>query len=212
MDDTKQKGSVYSTERTKAAALDSEPEAATAERRAEAQEIAKSLAGIRAAKSPEQGQPTQMSPAPEFGKADGSSPIAEFVEFLKRTRKVWLIVAGGIFGLMAMVTLVGRVSEWARKTRETRQDRAIASVTPESLLARCGAAAEDTTRDMYPILMRKMLYKSGPNVMLVFLFSRTAEDKSDWVFLSMKDESGTKSYVTPEEKIAAMPCLDSRKK
>jgi hypothetical protein len=212
MDDTKQKASVYSSERAKTAALDTEPEAATAERRAEAKEIAESLAGRRAGESPEPRHPAQMSTAPEFAKTGESSPIAEFVEFLKRTRRVWLIVAGAIFGLMAVVTAVERVSEWARNSRERRHEQAVASVTPENLVARCGQPAEDVTKDMYPILMRTMLYKSGPNGMLVFSFSRTAEDKSDWVFLSMKDESGTKSYVTPEEKIAAMSCLDSRKK
>ncbi len=42
-------------------------------------------------------------------------------------------------------------------------------------------------------------------------FSRTAEEKSDWVFLSMQSETGTEIYETPEAKIAALPCLDSKK-
>jgi hypothetical protein len=45
----------------------------------------------------------------------------------------------------------------------------------------------------------------------VVAFSRTAEEKSDWVFLSMKDEVQTRSYDTPDAKAAALPCLNSKK-
>ena len=207
MDDTKQKESVYSNERTKTAALAREPEETQLEE-------APAPAPAAESSKPTQ-EKSQEHPAPAFSPISGAgeaSALVEFAEFVKRTRNVWLVVAGFIFGLMAMVTLVERVSEWARKTRVTRQDRAVASVTPESLLTRCGAPVDDATKDMYPILMRTMRYKSGTNEVLVFSFSRTAEDKSDWVFLSMKNESGTMSYETPEQKIAAMSCLDSRKK
>ena len=63
---------------------------------------------------------------------------------------------------------------------------------------------------MYPILMRTMTYQVSRSETYTFDFSRTAEEKSDWVFLSMKDATG-KTYESPEEKIAAMSCLDSRK-
>ena len=56
-----------------------------------------------------------------------------------------------------------------------------------------------------------MSYQPRENEKVVFQFSRTAEEKSDWVFLSMKDESGARSYDTPETKIVALPCLDSKK-
>ncbi len=148
---------------------------------------------------------------PEFAKAGRSSPVEEFVEFLKQTKRVWLIVVGGIFGLILLFTLGKRVYEWASNARERRQERAVASVTPERLLARCGQAAEDTTKEVFPILMRTMTYQVSRNETYVFSFSRTAEDKSDWVFLSMKDASGGKSYDTPEEKVGAMSCLNSRK-
>jgi hypothetical protein len=39
--------------------------------------------------------------------------MVEFAEFLKHTKRVWLIVAGAIFGMMAVVTAVTRVSERA---------------------------------------------------------------------------------------------------
>ena len=136
--------------------------------------------------------------------------MAEFTEFLKRTRRVWLVVAGAIFGLLAVVTLVKRASEWARNAREKRHEQAVATVTPDRLIARCGQPAQDVTKDVYPILMRTMSYQPKGNEKLVFAFSRTAEEKSDWVFLSMKDEIGARSYDTPEAKIAVLPCLDSK--
>jgi hypothetical protein len=56
------------------------------------------------------------------------------------------------------------------------------------------------------MIKRTMGYKSGARGTLTFEFSRTAEDKSDWVFLSMSDENGA-TYSTPETQIAAMSCL-----
>jgi hypothetical protein len=56
-----------------------------------------------------------------------------------------------------------------------------------------------------------MSYQAGTGETLVFAFSRTAEEKSDWVFLSMKDEAGAKSYETPDAQIGAFSCLNSRK-
>jgi len=79
------------------------------------------------------------------------------------------------------------------------------------LTARCGPPTEDVTKEMYPVVLRTMSYQRGENEKIVFEFSRTAEAKSDWFFVSMKDQSGTRSFETPEAKIAALPCLDSMK-
>jgi hypothetical protein len=182
--------------------------AATAERQAEAKEIARSLAGKASAGSQ---KPSRYSPVSISGSARGDSTrVTEFVEFLKQTKRVWLMVVGGIVGLILLVTLAQRGFEWISKSRERKHEQAVASVTPEHLLARCGQPLEDTTKDVYPILMRTMTYRISRDETYIFDFSRTAEEKSDWVFLSMKDANG-KSYDTAEEKVAAMSCLNSRK-
>lgn len=157
-----------------------------------------------------QTQATQAVAWPQMTRAGRHSPLEGFTKFLQRTKQVWLIAAGTIFGLMAGVTLVTRASEWARNEREKRHDHAVATVTPDTLIARCSQPAADVTWEVYPILMRTMTYLPGSNEneRVVITFSRTAEEKSDWVFLSMKDETGAKSYDTPETKIAALPCLD----
>ena len=113
-------------------------------------------------------------------------------------------------GLILFVTLAQRGFAWFSKSRERKHEQAVASVTPEHLLARCGQPAEDTTRNLYPLLMRTMTYQISREETYIFDFSRTAEEQSDWVFLSMKDTNG-KSYETAEEKVAAMSCLNSRK-
>jgi hypothetical protein len=202
MDETKRDETVYSSERA---------HTATAERKAEAREIAESFRNSKAAASSKQTQQAQMTDLPRATTRGESSAITEFAEFLKQTKRVWLTVAGIIFGLLAMVTLVKRVSEWAANARERRLERAVASVTPERLIARCGQPVEDVTREVYPILMRTMSYQPRGNEKLVIVFSRTAEEKSDWVFLSMKDEGASRSYDTPDAKVAALPCLDSKK-
>jgi hypothetical protein len=165
----------------------------------------------KTAPAPKQTQEMPMTALPEIARTGAYPWLAQLAEFLKRTWREWLIVAGAFFGLMAVVTLVERASDWARNAREKRQEEAVATVTPERLIARCGQPAEDVTKEVYPVLMRTISYEPRENEKLVFAFSRTAEEKSDWVFLSMKDESGTRSYDTPETKIAALPCLDSKK-
>jgi|SRR5215469_8245664 len=183
-------------------------ETAVAESQAEAREIAESLAGKSSA---EPRKASRYSPVTVAGSAKGeSTPITEFLEFLKQTKRVWLLAVTAIVGLILLVTLAQRGFTWMSNSRERRHERAVASVTPEHLLARCGQPVEDTTKNLYPILMRTMTYQISRNESYVFDFSRTAEEKSDWVFLSMKDNAG-KTYETPEEKVAAMSCLDSRK-
>lgn len=182
--------------------------AAVAERQAEAREIAQSIAGTRNAE-PEKA--SRYSPVTVPGSATReSTPVTEFLDFLKQTKRVWLMVVGGIVALILLVTFAQRGFEWIGKKRERRHEQAVASVTPEHLLARCGQPAEDTTRNLYPLLMRTMVYQISRNEAYTFDFSRTAEEQSDWVFLSMKDATG-KSYETAEEKVTAMSCLNSRK-
>lgn len=182
--------------------------AAVAERQAEAREIAESIAGARAAES---AKASRYSPVTVPGSATReSSPVNDFVDFLKQTKRVWLLVVGAIVGLILLVTLAQRGFEWISKSRERKHEQAVASVTPEHLLARCGQPAEDTTRNLYPILMRTMTYQISRSETYIFDFSRTAEEQSDWVFLSMKDATG-KNYETAEEKVSAMSCLNSRK-
>lgn len=200
MDNLKQRESIFSG---------GDSTAAIAERQAEAREIAESLTGKAAGQQP---KPSRYSPwTVSRGSADGdSTPVSEFVGFLKQTKGIWVKVVGGIIGLILLVTLAERGFEWIGQKQERRHEQAVASTTPEHLLARCGQPLEDTTRNVYPILMRTMTYRISRSEMYVFDFSRTAEEQSDWVFLSMKDGNG-KSYETAEEKVSAMSCLNSRK-
>ena len=51
----------------------------------------------------------------------------------------------------------------------------------------------------------------APSGTAVLKFSRTAEETSDWVFMSMEDQASGRAYETPIEKISALSCLDSSK-
>lgn len=183
--------------------------AAVAERQAEAKEIAESLAGKRTAAAPKQSHYAAVTVSPGSARS-GSSPVAEFVGFLEQTKRLWLMVVGTIVGLIVLVTAAQRGFAWFSEKRERKQEQAVAGVTPEHLLARCGQPLEDTTKNVYPILMRTITYQISRNETYIFDFSRTAEETSDWVFLSMKD-GNSKSYETAEEKVSAMSCLNSRK-
>jgi len=137
--------------------------------------------------------------------------LPELTAFLKRTKRLWLTTAGAVFGLIAVVILVQYVVERAREARERRRELAVATVNPDRLIARCGEAVQDVTKQVFPIVMRTIRYTARGDRTLDLVFSRTAEEKSDWVFLSMRHDNGSVSYDTPDAKIAALPCLDSTK-
>ncbi len=200
MEETKQKEPVYSGEQTEITGPDS----------LRSTTVATESSGTEKTAS-KQAQTAQKVVAPEISQSGASGTTGEIGELLKRTKHVWLIVAGAVFVMMAAITVVSRLSERASNAREKRQERAALDVMPENLIARCGPPAEDVSKEMYPVMLRTMSYQRGDNERIVFEFSRTAEAKSDWVFLSMKDQSGTRSFETPEAKIAALPCLDSIK-
>ena len=128
---------------------------------------------------------------------------------LKITQGSWLIAATLLMGLV-MLLIFGRAMGRNKATGEFHQERTVESLTPESLVAMCGQPAADATKDLYPMIKRTMSYESSGKGTLVLEFSRTAEEKSDWVFLGMSDGNGA-TYGTPETQIAAMPCLKSRK-
>jgi len=144
-------------------------------------------------------------------KAGELPSFTEFKDFAKKTRGLWLTLAAAIIGLVAAADVWARVAEWARNTRVKRQEQAVATLTPEHLVARCGATAEDVTKEVFPIAIRRITYELSGREKLVFAFSRTMEAKSDWVFLSMDNESRGENFQTTESKMAAMPCLDSTK-
>jgi hypothetical protein len=145
----------------------------------------------------------------DITRAPGYPSLAECARILRRTWRAWLIATGAIFGLIAVITLLEGVTERWRNAREIRYEQAVASVTPDRLIARCGQPAEVVTKT-YPIVLRTISYRFKGDKKVMLVFSRTAQEKSDWVFLAMKDESGARSYDTPETKIAALPCLDSK--
>jgi len=157
---------------------------------------------------------TRYAPKTDLWKTlkSGQMPsFAELKDFARRTRRLWMTLAAAIAGLVVAVNVTARVAEWARTTKEKRQEQAVATVTPEHLMARCGTPAGDVTKEVFPIAMRTVTYALHGGEKVVFTFSRTMEEKSDWVFLSMNNESRGENYQTTEAKLAALPCLDSTK-
>ena len=120
-----------------------------------------------------------------------------------------LIGAAMVLGIIAVRYLL-LIPGWMRVRRENRQFIAVNNLTPDRLIARCGQPLADETRDLYPMIARDMSYKSSVET-LVFKFSKTAEESSDWVFMSMQDGAGNAKYDTPEAQVNAFSCLDSRK-
>jgi len=201
MDETKPNENTYSRERIQTTPIQA---------LAETTKAPESPQAAAAAAPAQSGYRGQIAAVATNVASNWPASLVEFPQFLKKTRRVWLTLAAGAAGLIVLSMLAERAADWLKNRRERRQELAIATVTPEHLIARCGQAAQDETKEVYPIVMRTMSYqRSGEK--LVIAFSRTAEEKSDWVFLSMQDGNGANVYDTPQAKIAALPCLDSRK-
>jgi len=201
MDDAKRKENVYSQERIETTSIQAPAEDTKAPEPKQAEAVASAQ---------QQRYRVQLATLAANVPSIRLVSFAEFAQFLKKTRRVWLALAAGAAGVVAFAMLTQRATDWLRDRRERRQEEAIATVTPDRLIARCGQAAQDETKEVYPIVMRTMSYERRGEK-LVMAFSRTAEDKSDWVFLSMQDADRANSYDTPQAKVAALPCLDSRK-
>jgi len=80
------------------------------------------------------------------------------------------------------VTVMQRLAAMARDAQLKRYDQAIASLTPDRLIARCGRPAEDLTREVFPVVLRTVRYRPMIGDPLVLTFSRTDEQQSDWYF------------------------------
>jgi len=120
-----------------------------------------------------------------------------------------LIILGLVLGIIAVRLLIVAPG-WLKQRRDNRQFIAVNNLTPDRLVARCGTPLADDTKNLFPIIARDMSYPSS-GATVVFKFSKTAEESSDWVFMSMQDSQGNSNYESPGEKVSALPCLDSRK-
>jgi len=122
-----------------------------------------------------------------------------------------LIALGCVLGIICVRVLIAAPG-WFKQRRENRQFIAVNNLTPERLIARCGSPVGDETKNLYPIIARDLTYQSETQGTVVFKFSKTAEESSDWVFMSMQDSKGASTeYDSPRDKISALSCLDSRK-
>jgi hypothetical protein len=123
-----------------------------------------------------------------------------------------LLLAAGCVAVIVSVRVLIAAPSWFKQRRENRQFIAVNNLTPDRLIARCGQPISDSSRNLYPMIARDMNYTSKSGATIVFKFSKTAEESSEWVFMSMQDTNGdTANYESPEAKIAALSCLDSKK-
>lgn len=161
--------------------------------------------------------PETDAEAPEASQtAQSPNPAARYNPVSPATKKksfgqILLYVAGAAFALLVLDFLV-QIPRWMKEAHVRRVQRIVDTVTPGSVISRCGQPLEDVTNDLYPMISRRMTYnspiagQSRPGKVVLF-FSRTSEENSDWIYSSMRDESGATSYNTPDEQMAALPCL-----
>ena len=187
------------------------PEAAEPQPPSESKQFTKLGEDIgEAAPSQPTNSPESISQVPTASAPSGASRLSKFAipgDFSERT---WLIAAT-VFVVLATLLIFSLTSRRNRVVQEKSAERIVESLTPEAVVAGCGQPADDVTKDLYPMIMRTMSYKPNGVGSVVLEFSRTSEDNSQWIFLSMKNGNGTIKYETPDMQMAALPCLGSRK-
>jgi hypothetical protein len=154
------------------------------------------------------------SPEPPAFQARPAEESAGFGQFWKSllamqvSQQTWLVVAT-VFVAMTILLIFSFTPR--RAVQEKPADHSLESITPELVMSRCGPPAEDVTKDLYPMISRTLSYKPTGLGSVVIEFTRTSEENSQWLFLSMKDGNGTIKYETPEMQFAALSCLVPKK-
>lgn len=140
------------------------------------------------------------------------NPISPAITKKKSFGQILLYVAAAFLGFLALDFLV-QIPRWMNASHVRRVQRIVDTVTPASVITSCGQPLEDVTKDLYPMISRRMTFNSrkADSGKVVLFFSRTSEENSQWLYSSMHDETGTTSYNTPDEQMAALPCLASTK-
>jgi hypothetical protein len=149
--------------------------------------------------------PLQPPPAEE---PSGFAQVLKSLLAMQVSQRTWLVVATVLAGMVILLIF----SFAPRRTVQNKPaESTLESITPELVMSRCGPPAEDLTKDLYPMISRTMSYKPTGQGSVVIEFTRTSEENSQWLFLSMKDGNGTIKYETPDMQFAALPCLAPKK-
>jgi len=156
------------------------------------------------------------SPPPSLASAlqmaedsSGGGQFGKLVTTAKFSQRTWLVGATVFLGLVTLLAF--SLMPRRNRVKEKSLESTVESLTPEAAMAGCGQPAEDVTKDLYPMIERTMTFRPSGKPALILMFSRTSEENSQWLFLSMKDENGTIKYETPQTQIAALPCLAPKK-
>src|SRR5262249_49779716 len=155
--------------------------------------------------------PGVYAPVTVETKSGADAQLADFLAFLKRTWRIWATFVGASLSVIVAFFAFQTLAQMTRTAQLKRYDQAVANLTPDHLIARCGQPAQDATKEVFPVVLRTIRYKPFIGDPLVFTFSRTAEQHSEWVFLTMTDDRGAKSFAPPETKAPVFSCLDSKK-
>jgi hypothetical protein len=152
--------------------------------------------------------PAPVSQVPVAEEPWGIGQFWKSVLAMQVSQRTWLVVVTVFVGMAILLIF----SFTPRRTVQNKPaESTLESVTPELVTARCGQPAQDVTKDLYPMMTRTMSYKPTGLGSVVVEFTRTSEENSQWLFLSMKDGNGTIKYETAEMQFAALPCLAPKK-
>jgi hypothetical protein len=119
-----------------------------------------------------------------------------------------------IVAVLVVVLFEHNIPNWLFEiVRQGPAERAIYALTPDLVIAHCGAPIGDDTqsrpglRNMV-VVYREMDYHGGTGtVRLAFVRTDEGTQQGRWVLNAMNDPVNHLRYGTGKEKLAALPCL-----
>src|SRR5277367_6019814 len=128
-----------------------------------------------------------------------------------------IAVAVLFVGIIVAVLIEYNIPSWLFEiVRQGPTQRAIYALTPDIVIARCGAPISDDTQS-HPgprdtiMISREMAYRGGTgSVTLAFARMDEGSNQGRWVLNAMNDSVSHFRYGTAKSKLAALPCLTGK--
>jgi len=149
---------------------------------------------------------TRLSALLDFARKFRHLSFAEISAFVKRIRRLSLNAAGAVFGLIALFVSVEQTVAWYRDVRERRHELAVDTVTPERLIARCGAAEQDVSSLSRPPAHYELSRPRQPHI-----GPRLQQDRRGKKRLGIFVHEGRKRIQLRHTRRENRPCHDSTK-
>jgi hypothetical protein len=114
------------------------------------------------------------------------------------------IAAGMFFGIIAVLIML-KIPAWIR---ERRAVHVMVTLTPDTVVARCGKPISDNLHTFHTVSLRDMAYEgeAGKVILHFGKITKTSGAEKSWILNYMDDSRGV-HYNKYQSQLLALPCL-----